>query len=148
MKDQLTKGLLWGVGFCSAVFGFVLALIIINWVYQEFTTRNNELPDPVKVADFSIVKSSYRFVPSSDEFRGGLVLSGQLSLPSRNKYGRVKVKANVFNNDGVYIDTCYEWEILETRQPDVYFFKISCPQVTDQSQYSDYEFEVFAYELE
>ena len=145
MLTKFKEGLLWGLGFSLSVifvfYGFNLA--------EEWITKPEHYiePSPIKDKPYEILSKTYRIVPSSDEFRGGLVISGKVQFGSYKLYEKLEIAAYVTDKDGVYVDTCGDYRLRESPVATEFYFKVMCEHITSKEQFETFEFELLGREI-
>ena len=140
MLTKFKEGLLWG-------FGFSISVVIVLYGFssaEEWLTRSDPYTPskPIKGVPYEILNDAYRIAPSSDEFKGGLVISGTVKFKALEAYENLELVAFVTGENGVYIDTCSDYGLMETPVNSEFYFKLMCQHVTSKDQFEKYEFEL------
>lgn len=135
MKTKLINGFFWGIGFCLAA---ALSLKLVGYVESLFKEDRFEIAKPI--TDFTVLKVTHRVVPS-EKGVNNLIITGDLKSPSFDKINSFSLMAELRNSDGGFVDSCmFDSAILEPVESVT--FKIKCPDISNESQFENYHFEL------
>ena len=141
MFRKFGEGFIWGVGLSVAIAFFLLLMMGLDYLDEKYLNPKPEYIEEI-IDDFTISNQSYRLVESSREYKTGLIISGQLSSKRVSHFENVKLMADIFTEEEVYTDTCSDDHFSESGEPDVYYFKITCFSINDESQFDHFKFKL------
>ncbi len=144
MGKKFIEGLFWGSGFSLSVAIVLSIFIAVSSAIESYLVEKNSVaPTPAEISNFSVLNVSHRLVESSDEYDGGLIISGELQWNEQNDFGSLKITTHVTNQEGVYADSCYGYARQTVKDKTIYRFRVMCKDFNSESQIGDYEIELY-----
>lgn len=142
MREEINKGLYWGIGV-----GVGLSVILLLWI-SGITVLETLSKDPdwetVKGVEFKVEKFTYRYVNSSSD--QDLIITGNVIGESEKLSPDFKttiwIQATVYNADGIFLQKCYDYELAEYLLKEGHGFQLECRDLTDDTDIGSIDFEV------
>ena len=93
-----------------------------------------------QVAEFKVLNESNRIVRSTNN-SSYLVITGEIESDTFSELNSILITAELRDESGTFIDSCFESITLLNKRTKI-SFKIKCPDINNETQFSSYEFNI------